>query len=239
MQACAEEAPASSSGRLSDRRRRPISDKRLFPLDLSSIGDAAARDLIERYRPIINDTVKRYLPGARATFHVIRREDLCAVAESAVLEAAVRYRVGDEGRDNQGGGLATWVRRVVGWRVSESVQNLLVNEPLQSERVYNEADPTSTWSTNVHVDSGFRQAATQHTIVQARQVVEWLQRSLGSLTPRRRIIIVSVLRGEAKTSIARSLGISPGRVSQEYKTAVEQLRKLALRDGIDYQAPET
>lgn len=243
--ACAEERPPTERwGRLSDRRRRPVSEssKRVLPLDLGEVDDATARQLLEQHRPIINTAIKRYLAASSVAFHTIPRDDLRAIAEAAVLEAFVRYREGDQSRDNGGGGLATWVRRVVGWRVGEVVRNALACEPLQSERAESprspNADPNGA-SPQHQLPRQFHYEPQQAEVVQARQLVGWLRHRLRSLTPRRRVIIVSVLKGEQKCSIARSLGISPGRVSQEYKVAVERLRELALQDGIDYLGLES
>lgn len=206
------------------RRRSLDQAKRELRVSLAEVDNATAHKLIEHHRPIVNTIVHRYASSAQQAFHVLLREDLVTIGETAVLEAYVRYRDGDPSKDNAGGGFATWARRVVGWRVSEAVQRALTQEP----HVNNRAD-SANGVLRAHRASNPR----PDTVAYRRQLMAWLRRRLRRLSPRQRIIISAVLKGESQAAVARSLGLSPGRVNQEYFHALEQLRQFAAEDGFD------
>lgn len=217
--------------------RRPRASRALRR-DLSTVDDARARQLLQEFARIVDSAVRRYRAACRSTFHPLTPQDLRAIAEAAVLEAYVTYREGDKSRERSAyGGLAAWTRRVVFWRVGENVQGLLTFEPLLSERDDRLETRQAVAGMTARRDGVFPaslcNAASQEDVVQAYELVSWLRRRLADLSQRQRTIIVSVLNREPKVQIARRLGISKGRVSQEYGDAVAALREYARLDGID------
>jgi len=166
----------------------------------------------------------RYAKKARGAFHTITPADLIAVGHTAVLEAFVRYREGDTSRDNDGGGFASWARTVVTWRIGGAVREALETEPSRGQRADSGNGVLRGWATA---------APLADALYYEEEMRAWLLYRLRHLSTRRAIIVAAVMKGETQASVARTLGLSPGRVHQEYQRALSELRAWAAEDGFD------
>ncbi len=204
--------------------RAPQRDERELQVALSQVDDEIARDLLARFTPLVERIARRYRRRLATLFHVVTQSDLEAVGRVALLEAWLRYRDGDASRDNAGGGYATWARRIVAWRIRETVERAHSLEPPSVLR----AD-SHNGVLRHKAAQGFSPAAECY----ASEVRLWLRFRIGSLSPRRQVIVAGILQGHTQAVLGRSLGVSEGLVSIEYTAALEELRGWARQDGID------
>ena len=199
--------------------------RRDLRVELTEVDNVTARRLLARYMPLVGQVVRMHTPAARRTFHLLDVETLLSIGQSALLEAHVTYREGDTSKERRKGtGFRAWARRVVGWRVSEAVRRQLDAEPPVSAR----ADSHNGVLRVKEAPSVSPDTQTYH-----HELGRWLKRSMGRLNMRERMVIALVLRGEHKSEIARSLGLSASRVGQVYATALEKLRRWAPEDAFD------
>ena len=213
------------------RRGRQRSDSRLdhtkrdLRVELSSLDSATAQALIDDHTGMVLGVVKLNMPAARRTFHLLDRDTLVSIGQTAVLEAHIKYREGDLSRETvNGSGFRTWARRVVGWRVSAAVRRQLEAEPARGVRADSHNGVLR-----------YQEGPDIPPDVQAyhHQLGRWLKHCLSRLELRERLIVALTLRGEPKAEVARSLGISPSRVGFHYRQAVDKMRVWAAEDGLD------
>lgn len=219
---------------------------------LGSVDDETARGLIAEHQPIISAQVRRFSYVAATAFHPVDREDLVALAETAVLEAYVTYREGDVARERTPkGGLRSHIRRIVCWRLSDAVGRLRAGEPGLSARREGQAPPqrgrgNHPSQKNSGADYGARGMVAYvenlpaklngHEASRAfyrKQLMATLRLGLGQLSARQRRIVVGLLRGQTQAALAAKLGLSAGRVSQEYGAALVLLREWMESRGFD------
>jgi RNA polymerase sigma factor (sigma-70 family) len=181
--------------------RRESGDVRLrLDVDLGSLSDARARKLLEKYGGLARGFARRLRP---------HDDDLCAVAEIAVLEAAVTYR------SDAGMHLDTWVFRSVRWRVKEALPKAAPPEELDLETV-----PANGRSDHEKL---FGDLERDH----------WMRRQIEALPRlRHRHILAALLRGETHNQIALQLGLSRSTILRETREAMEFLWALAVLDGV-------
>lgn len=194
-------------------------------VDLGSISDEVARKLLDRYTGMVVTIVRHYTPSAQMAFHGIDIELLVSIGQTALLEAHLSYREGDVTLERTpGSGFSVWARRIVRWRIGEVIQTALASEPWYTDR-----RDSSNGVLHKHV------APTTPPDVQAHHhaIGAWLKTCLARLEPRERLIIACLIRGESQVAIARSLGLSPGRVNQIVKYTLVQLRAWGKDAGFD------
>lgn len=188
---------------------------------LGAVDDATARQLLATHRRLVLGVVRRFLPVAQRAFHPIGPDELLAIGETAVLEAHLTYRPGDETKvSSPEVGLRLWTRRVVRWRIADAVSRAVVTEPPAETR----AEEPLHAKLNGH---------EQQTHVYRSELLIWLKGAIGRLPIRQRIVVASLLRGETQAELASQLGLSPGRVCQLYREALETLRADGDARGFD------
>ena len=198
---------------------RPRADLRV---SIGKVDDETARRLLREHRGLVHSVVRKHATVAGRAFHPIDAEDLRTIAECAVLEAWVSYEPGDTSQETvPGAGFRAHARRVASWRVSDAVGRLRRAEPPSAHRGEAEDLPA------------YLNGAASDSVVYRRELWSWLHQAIGRLPLRQRIVVSEMLRGVSQVELSRELGISEGRMSQEYAAAVRTLRDLAVADGLD------
>lgn len=157
--------------------------------DLSGVSDATARRLLDAYLPLVRRVASRM-------YRALPEHEVVAVGTDAILEA---YLTQDEARSSE----ATWVRRVVHWRLAEAVRRL----PWERNAESLDADPQ---------------------VLNGKNPEEAYQRAsafaaLARLPPNHQMVIDGRLRGESYVEVGHSIGISPQRAHRVAKRALEVL----------------
>lgn len=186
---------------------RRWSSQRAARRDLSQIGEAQARALLEEHADAIAWSTRYYRAwGAQVGLEM---SDLRSLARVAVLEAALSYR------DSSAASLRTWVRRNIRWRLVEALEGgERPEEPLdEPERVVNGQSPEE--------------------LVARLRAIGWVRQQIDGLEVRQRTILACRLEGETMREIAATLGISATRVHQESTEALATLRKRAAHELLD------
>lgn len=199
--------------------------RRDLRVELADVDNETARELLDRYTGMVVQVVRMNAPAARRAFHLIDADSLVAIGQAAVLEAHVTYREGDLSKERvTDSGFRVWARRVVGWRVAESVRRQLDIEPAGSLR----ADSSNGVLRTQAAASVSPDLQTYH-----HEMGRWLKQCLARLPLRERLVVALLMRGETKAEVARSLGLSPSRVGQVYFQALTKLRAWAVEAGFD------
>ncbi len=147
--------------------------KRVVRLDLGSISAPLARQILEQTESAVEAEVRRLRPALR---HVagIDEDDLRSLGQIAALESYLTWDA------ERGGALRTWAGRLIRWRLTEAVQ--LAQSPEQTAG----SVPRAAAEEAVDPTEGY----------DAAERAEWLQSTLGGLTPRLRVLVAARLRGE-------------------------------------------
>jgi len=165
-------------------------------VDLGGVDAATAERLLRRYGGVVRGCV-RDRAGAGSD-----REDLIAVGRLAVLEAYVTHRA-ERALE------ATWVRKIVRWRVTEeSLEQASGREDLLG---FVDSPAGDQYDPEAH-----------HLRQLLREAVE-----RGQLGIREQMVVDGRLRDETFVRIGQVLGISSTRAHQVYKVAVTKLRRWA------------
>jgi RNA polymerase sigma factor (sigma-70 family) len=134
-------------------------------------------------------------------------DDLRAVAHIAVMEAS-------QSHEEERGGLKGWVRKVIRWRLAETVKAAQPDAELTDR------------------PEDFLNGANPYEVMEKLEEIMWVRQSVNALDPRRRTIVVATMGGETTRQIAPTLGIGKTRVGQERQKAYETLRDQALEAGL-------
>lgn len=165
---------------------------RLAP-DLGSIDSATAARLIGQYMPIVQQVV--------LVFPSSEREDLRAVGRVAILEGYLWHE------PHKGSNEATWIRKVIHWRIMESVERLP-----EDCGVTGRAEVLDGKEIDHNPELGY----LKHLVLAG----------LRHLQPRQQTIVLALLEGETFDEISRSIGISPQATHKAYAKAVRELQHL-------------
>lgn len=165
-------------------------------VDFRRVDPAAAQRLLAAYLPIVRAVARLYPASEQA--------ELESVGRLAIMEAFVSF---DEAKAAE----ATWVSRIVHWRLAESAKQQPEDSTLTGRADVFEGheiqhDPERSYFKGVVLDN------------------------LRALPPRQSTVILAFLQGETFAEIGASLGISAQHAHVEYKSAVKHLRKL-VSDG--------
>lgn len=205
-------------------------------VSLHTVDDDTARSLLSTHRQVVLAAVRHYLPAASRAFHPLGPDELLSIAETAVLEAHVTYEPGDTSKETKPGArFAYWVGQHVFWRLGEVVARVRAAEPGVDARAHTIAQPEDVGVQRPRdaVPAAKLNGHEAQASCYRSELLTWLKTAIGRLPVRQRIIIASRLRGESQTDLAEQLGLSRGRISQEYRAALEALRTDALSRGFD------
>lgn len=180
--------------------------RRIVRLDLGSISGAQAAAILAECAPAVDAEVARLRSALRHT-QGVDEDDLRSLGQIACLEASLTWDA------SRGCALRTWAGRMVRWRLSEAVQ--AAQSPERGG-----------------IETSEEEGVDPHEDYDEAERLEWLQRALGGLTPRLRLLVASRLRGEAQGAVGRTLGIAKARTSQEVHAAVACLRVAAAGAGL-------
>lgn len=212
-------------------RQRSWGDKQLdavhrsLRVDFGTVTDEVARGLLDRYTGMVIVIVREYIPASRRGLHEVDTDLLVSIGQTALLEAHIRYREGDTSKERApGSGFSSWARRVVGWRVREAIHIFISAEPGRSSR----CDSANGVLHGHTVRGPLPDERAYHHALGV-----WLKTCLARLEPRERLIVACLIRGETQAAIARSLGLSAGRVNHIVKYTLAQLREWAVAEGFD------
>lgn len=175
--------------------------------DLGSIGAALAARILSECEPAIDAEIRRLRPALRHT-QGIDEDDLRSLGQIVALES---YLTWEEGR---GRTLRSWAGQNVRWRLGEAIR--AAQSPEESRGASVASDEV------VDPREGYDEA----------ERLEWLQSAIGRLSPRRRVLVVSTLRGEQQHAVGSTLGIGRSRVCQEISVAVAALHEAAVHAGL-------
>lgn len=169
-------------------------------VDLSAISDARARKLLKRYGGLATALASAYRPGD---------DDLVAIAQIAVLEAAVLYQ------KEAGASLDTWIRRLVRWRIKEALPRYCDEDELDEDG----------FVANGKTD--------YERVLASLERDEWVRQQVETLEDdRHRHIVLMVLQGDSYRQIAVSLGLSPATVMRKAREAMRLLLAAAVLDDV-------
>ncbi len=160
--------------------------------DLGRVDPATAQRLFAAYEPRVRAVAKLYLSS--------EHDDFVAVGRQAVLEAFVTHNAEKASE-------ATWVHRVVHWRLAEYAKRLPEDSTLTGQ-----ADVIDGHEIDHNPELGYLKAL----------VLDHLRH----LSPRQSTIILAFIQGETFQEIGDSLGISVQHTHVEYQDAIKRLRKL-------------
>jgi len=133
-------------------------------------------------------------------------DELVCVGNVAVLEAHLTYDA------TAGAAEATWVRRIVHWRISAEVRQMRRGHALLGD--------ADAFDDNIAHDP--EQGYLRHLVLDK---LRWL-------TPRQSTILLArIVDGETFESIGQSLGVSTQQTHKDYQIAVQHLRKLVVDGG--------
>jgi RNA polymerase sigma factor (sigma-70 family) len=183
------------------RPRREPGDVRLrLDVDLGSVSNAKAKKLLAKYGGLARGFARRIRP---------HDDDLAALAEIAIIEAAVLYR------KDSGAHFDTWVFRIVRWRVKEAL-------------------PKPSTAEDLDIDTFPANGRSDHEkLLGELERDAWVRAQVEALPRlRQRHILAALMRGESYTQIASQLGLSRSAVYREAREAMEQLWAAALLDGV-------
>ena len=225
-------------------RERTDAAKRDLRVNLGAVDNATAEALLVRYRACIRTHVGRYGRSLERHFYVVTCEDLRAVAETAVLEAYVRYRDDHPQRETiAGAGLGAYVDRMVRWRLADHVTAHQKEGPSAAERRELQigattvgivtGDPTREEKQKQRRDYLADDRERSDETVYKNQISDWLRRAIGRLEPREAIILISIAQGETNEAVGASLGIRRQTVNLVYHQTIKKLRRAAKRSGLD------
>jgi DNA-directed RNA polymerase specialized sigma24 family protein len=186
-----------------------VDPKRVVRLDLGSISAPLARQILEQTESAVEAEVRRLRPALR---HVagIDEDDLRSLGQIAALESYLTWDA------ERGCALRTWAGRLIRWRLTEAVQ--LAQSPEQTAG----SVPRAAAEEAVDPTEGY----------DAAERAEWLQSTLGGLTPRLRVLVAARLRGETGREAGRTLGISDALASSKVLEALRILHRAAVDDGL-------
>lgn len=173
--------------------------------DLSAISSERAAELLKEFGALIEGELRKY---GGVHLQGLGYDDLRSVAQLAVLEASLSH-------DPERGTLRTWARRLVRWRLGDTVKQAQPKEELTDR------------------PEDFLNGRNPYEILAKIEETMWVHQSVGCLDPRRRTIVVATMAGETLRQIGPTLGISKSRVGQERDTAFAWLREQALEAGLD------
>jgi RNA polymerase sigma factor (sigma-70 family) len=160
--------------------------------DFRQVDAVTAKRLLGLYMPCVRAVARLYPTSVRA--------DLESVGSTAILEAFLSF-------DAQKASEATWVRRVVHWRLAEAAQRQPHDSTLSGR-----AEVIDGHEIDHNPELGyFRSLVLDHLRV---------------LTPRQSTIILAFIQGDTFAQIGESLGISTQHTHVEYQSAIRTLRKL-------------
>ena len=159
--------------------------------DLSGLSDAQARRLLATYGPAVRKVA--------ALFPRLDRDEALAVGQDAVLEAYLSH-------DPTQATEATWVRRLLHWRLAEAA----ARDPW--DRHVESLDPDPQVLNGAGPEEAFFRASAVH--------------NLGSLSVRHQMILDGRMRDETYREIGQSIGISTQLTQREGQKALRVLRSL-------------
>lgn len=177
--------------------------------DLGAITGPLARQILTQTEPAIDAEVRRLRPALRHC-QGIDEDDLRALGQIAALESYLTWDA------NAGCALRSWAGKLIRWRLTEAVQRT------QSPERTAGATPPGAFDEVIDPSEGYDES----------ERLDWLQATLGSLSPRLRTLVAARLRGESGREVGRTLGISDARVVEQLATAVSELRDAAMDAGL-------
>jgi RNA polymerase sigma factor (sigma-70 family) len=169
--------------------RYRVLQARAVNVDIGSIDDSTARQLLADASKLIRITIAKH--------SMLDQDELLQVGRLAVLEAHMTF---DDSRECS---RETWRKRVLGWRINESVRAMSV--PIEE-----------------HVDSPTNGAHDPEMHTLRLELLEIMQK----LPPREATILTLRLEGQTFEQIGASIGLTRGRVQQCEKHALAILRVL-------------
>jgi DNA-directed RNA polymerase specialized sigma subunit len=170
------------------------------PPDLGRIDGPTAARLIALYLPIVRAVLRLY---PQSTW-----DDLEAVGRVAILEGHLSHD------PTKGANEATWVRKVIHWRLSADA----IVQPVDCT-LTGRAEPLGGHELDHNPELGY----LKHQVLEA----------LRELSPRHQTVVLARIEGETFDAIGQSLGISDQRAHTEYVAAVAHLRRLVNPDAPD------
>jgi len=180
--------------------------RRVARLDLADVDPRDAVEWIAEAAGMIAGETRRFRAAALCGVGY-DLDDLRAIAQVAVLEARLTYK------EDSKASIATWTRRCIRWRLTETVTKAPSREADVEDRLLVEAE-------------------TPENRAAAQEMAAWFRDAVGNLSPRQRTMVYGRLRQETQRATARTLGISDARASQEMRAALNSLRDAALDEGL-------
>jgi RNA polymerase sigma factor (sigma-70 family) len=169
---------------------------------LVDVPNDKAIELLNQYRrevQLIARTYSRIYPNYTS-------DDLEPIGNLAVLEGYKTYQ------DHRGCTEATWIKKVIAWRIKEEAQRY-------SDPVLDEPDRTY----------GLRNGMTPAEQYETAYSCE----AIGILDPREAVILKGQLEGYSCAELAAQLGVSHNVVWRSMNRAIRQLTEWADQDDID------
>lgn len=183
--------------------------RRAVRRDLGAISAGLARQILSQTEPAIDAEVRRLRPALRHC-QGLDEDDLRALGQIAALESYLTWQ------PDAGCALRSWAGRTIRWRLAEAIER-----SQSPERTAGRTPPAA-----------LEEAVDPSEDYDESERLDWLQGSLGGLTPRLRTLVAAKLRGESGREVGRSLGISDARVVEQLADAVSELREAAMDAGL-------
>lgn len=164
---------------------------------------------------------RRLFVVAERSFIVASLDDLISIGQVALCEAWTRFH--REHPDRSVHGFGQWMRRIVRWRIVESISQLRPEGLTFASRADSHNGGLSEYAAPFEdpADALYR-----------RELREWLRKALGQLDIRESALIIAVMNGESLASTGATFGIGRTRAFQEYERAMDKLRRLAMRANL-------
>lgn len=217
--------------------------RRQVRVDLSGIHPRVAERTLQKYAQTIAAEARQAAARTRRVSWYTE-DDYRAVAQIAVLEALTTYREGC------GAVFGTWVRRVVRWRLNETVARLLQQHRGQStvpaeqpdrdddvdgvddvsapDATYGDQEPRVRWH------EGFDEGRLYETLeamsnnpedsVAYAEIVARILHAVSKCSWREQEALYALLNGQSGASLGRQLGLTRQRVHHHRARAIALLR---------------